>query len=147
MVVGNGVSLIRAVGHVVATLVALVVGHAAGTVLAYLIAGPTGSVQTFVVVQTVVGLLAVLILTRWRTGAGLAAGLPAMRWSGGPALAAYLLVPATWVGRALLGWQLTGVGVVAALLDLLLWGAVVGLGLFWGTSQVSLRERPLTPYG
>lgn len=145
--VGTGVGLPRAVLHVAVTVVALVLGHGAGTVLAYLISGPSGSVQTFVVVQSVVGLLAVLVVTRWRTGAGLAAGLPALPWSAGPALAAYLLVPAAWPGRALLGWQLAGPGVVSWLLDLLLWAVAVGLGVLWATSQVALRERPLTPYG
>jgi len=147
VVVGNAVSLPRALTHVVVTVVALVVGHAAGTLLAYLIAGPSGSVQTFVVVQTVMGLLAALVVTRWRTGAGLSTGLPAVRWSGAPAVVAYLLLPATWVGRSLLGWQLTGVPAVAAAIDLLLWGAAVALGLLWATSQVGLREAPLTPYG
>ena len=145
--VGNGVGLARALGHVVLTVLAVVLGHTVGTVLAYLIAGPSGSVQTFVVVQSVVGLLAVLALTRWRTGAGLAAGLPAVRWSAAPALAGFVLVPATWVGRALLGWQLVGVPPVAVLLDAVLWAVAVALGLLWATAQVALRERPLTPYG
>ncbi len=147
MQVGNGTALPRAVGHVALTVLAAVLGHGAATVLAYLIAGPSGSVQTFVVVQGLVGLLAVLVVTRWRTGAGLAAGLPALRWSGAPALAAFLVVPATWVGRTLVGWQVVGVPPVAALLDAVLWGVAVALGLLWATSQVALRERPLTPYG
>ena len=147
MVVGNAVALPRAVLHVVVTVVALVLGHGVGTLLGYLIAGPSGSVQTFVVVQTLMGLLAALVLTRWRTGAGLATGLPAVRWSAAPAVGAYLVLPATWVGRSLLGWQLTGVPVVAGVLDLLLWCAAVALGLLWATLQVRLREAPLTPYG
>lgn len=145
--VGNGVSLPRAVGHVALTVLVLLLGHGLASVLGYLIAGPSGSEQTYVVVQSTVGLLAVLVLVRWRTGAGLATGLPAVRWSAWPALAAYLLLPATWVGRALLGWQLAGPGPVAGVLDALLWTAAVGLGVLWATSQVGLRERPLTPYG
>lgn len=147
MLVGNAVGLPRAVLHVVTTVVLVLVAQLGVSLLAYLVAGPAGSVATFVVVQSAAGLLLLLVLVRWRAAVGLRAGLPATPWTGLPVVLSYGLLPAAWAARALFGWQLVGPGVLALGFDLVLWGAAVGLGVLWATSQVELREAPLTPYG
>ena len=137
----------RIVGHVAVTSVVLVVLHTLMAIVAYLVARPTANITAFAVLQGVLGLLVVLFAMRWRTAAGLRHGVTAVPWSLGAGLLGYLLLPASWAGGALLSWQLVGRGPVSWLIDLLLWGAAVGLGVLWGGSRVSLPEQPSTPYG
>ena len=143
----GAVSPLRAAAHVVLTTGVVVLGYVAATVLAYVLAGPTGSTSTFVVAHTVAASLLLLVLARWRAGAGLALGLRALPWTGVPVLVAHLLLPTTWVGRALAGRALLGPGPGGVLLDLLLWAGVTAVGLAWASSQVELRRPPETPYG
>lgn len=131
---------------VVGVLVVTVVFTAAG-VVAVLIARPTGSVGSFVVVQSVLGLVVVAYAVRWRTVVGLRAGVPALPLGPVPGGLAYLALPSTWGATTLFGWQLAGAGVVAFVLDLLVWGAVVAVGVLWGASQQELSGPPATPYG
>ncbi len=133
--------------HVALTVVVLVVAFNLVGLIGYFIAGPTGSVETFVIVQSALGLLVVASVVRWRTVAGLRRGLPALTWTGVPAAVAYLLLPSAWTGSALFWWQLLEPGFLTWLLDLPAWLAVVGLGLLWGASQQDLDTGPATPYG
>lgn len=132
--------------HVVVTAVVLVVGFSVVTVLAYLTAGPAGSVATFAVLQTVVGLLVVIYLLRWRTAAGLRKGIPALPSAAVAGVLAYVAVPASWTGSALFWWRLLDAGPLTFGLDLLVWAAAVGLGILWAASQQRLVVQH-TPYG
>ncbi|MGJ7439582.1 hypothetical protein [Aquipuribacter sp. MA13-6] len=143
----SGTSPLRLVAHVAWSTVLLLVAATAAAVLAVLIARPSGSVTTFVMVQVFLVTVLVAWTTRWRTTVGLRAGLPAVPWALVPGVLSYLLNPSAWAGTALLGWQLVSPGVVSWSVDLLLWTAVVGLGVLWGDSQEELRQAPATPYG
>lgn len=137
----------RAIGQSALSVLLLVIGFTVVTVLAYLTAGPTGSVGTFVVVQTVLGLLVVMFLVRWRVAAGLRSGLPALPWAALSGFIAYVVVPGSWTGSALFWWQLVDRGPLAFFLDLPVWMAAVALGVLWGASQQELVRGPATPYG
>lgn len=137
----------RAMGHTALTAVLLVVGSTTVTLLAYLTAGPSGSVTAFVVMQTLLGLLVLTYLVRWRTAAGLRAGVPALPWVGAAGFAAYVVTPTSWTGSALFWWQLVEPGLLAFLLDLPVWMAAVALGVLWASSQQRLVHPPATPYG
>lgn len=142
-----GTSPVRLVAHLLWSTVLLLLAATAAAVLAILIARPSGDVTTFVVVQVVLATVLLAWTTRWRTTVGLRAGVPAVPWALVPGVLAYLLNPSAWAGTALLGWQLVSPGVLSWSVDLLLWTAVVGLGVLWGDSQEELREAPATPYG
>lgn len=137
----------RALGHTALTAVVLLVGFAVVTVLAYLTAGPSGSATAFSVMQTVLGLLVVTYLVRWRTVAALRAGLPALPWMAAAGLVAYGLTPSSWTGSALFWWQLLDPGPLAFVLDLPVWMAAVALGVLWASTQQQLVRGPATPYG
>lgn len=143
----RGVGPLRLLGHLALSTVVLLAASVVAAVLAILIARPSGSVGTFVVVQVLLVTVLLAWTTRWRTTVGLRAGVPAVPWALVPGVLAYLLNPSAWAGTALLGWQLATPGVLSWTIDLLLWTAVVGLGVLWGDSQEELREAPLTPYG
>jgi hypothetical protein len=137
----------RAVGHTVLTALVLLVGFGVVTVLAYLTAGPSGSPTAFAIMQTVLGLLVVAYLVRWRTVAALRAGVAALPWMAAAGLAAYVLTPSSWTGSALFWWQLLDPGPLAFLLDLPVWMAAVALGVLWASTQQQLVRGPATPYG
>ena len=137
----------KVVAHVAITLVSVLAAFVLVLILAYLIAGPSGSIATFVVLQSVLGLVVVAFIVRWRTVAGLARGLPALPYTAVPAALAYLLAPSAWTGSALFWWRLVDPGPLSFLLDLPLWVAAVGVGVLWGSSQQSLQRAPATPYG
>lgn len=132
--------------HAALTVVVLVVAFSAVTVLAYLTAGPAGSVATFAILQTVVGLLVVIYLLRWRTVAGLRKGIPALPSAAVAGMVAYVVAPASWTGSALFWWQLLDSGPLTFALDLLVWAAAVGLGILWAGTQQQLVVQH-TPYG
>ncbi len=138
--------LARRVGHVVGTVATVGAGFAAVGLLALLIARPTGSVTTYVVIQSLIGLIVVVFVVRAWGVTGLRVGLAAPLWTGVPAAAAYVVVPSTWTGSALFGWQLLPAGVISWALDALLWCAAVGVGLLWATSSTTVRPAPVTPY-
>lgn len=145
--VGSDVPLRVALAHGVVTVVVLLLAWLATAFVAYVIAGPTGSIDALVVARTVLGLLALVGLVRWRGASALRLGLPAAAWVGGPALLAFALVPASWVGETLLGRGVVDLAALATALDLVVWGAAVWLGVLWAGVTEQLRERPLTPYG
>lgn len=145
--VGSDAPLVRALVHVAVTVAVLWVTWLVTAFVAYVIAGPTGSVDALVVARTLLGLVALLVVVRWRGASALRAGLPVVPWTGYPGALAYLLVPASWVGETLLGRGVVDLPLLAGALDLVVWGAAVGLGVLWAGATEELRERPLTPYG
>lgn len=141
--VGQG----RILAHTALATLAPLVGFTFVTAIAYFTAGPSGSVTVFAVLQTVLGLLVVTYLVRWRTVAGLRAGIPALPWIGVAGFLAYVLTPSSWTGSALFWWQLLDPGPLTFLLDLPVWMAAVALGVLWATTQQQLERGPATPYG
>lgn len=137
----------RLLWHLVVGVVVVAAVFTLAGVVGLLIARPTGSVPTFVVIQSVLGLVLVAFVVRWRTTVGLRAGVPALPLGPVPAVLAYLLLPTSWVGTTLFGWRIVGTGGTAFVVDLLLWVAVVGVGVLWGDSQEKLRRPAATPYG
>jgi hypothetical protein len=137
----------RATRHTVLTALVLLIGFSVVTLLSYLTAGPSGSVTAFTVMQSVLGLLVLTYLVRWRTVAALRAGVPALPWIAVAGLVAYVLTPSSWTGTALFWWQLLDPGPLAFALDLPVWMAAVALGVLWASTQQQLVRGPATPYG
>ncbi len=144
---GTAVTRGRVLVHTALAALAPLVGFTLVTVIAYFTAGPSGSVSAFAVLQTVLGLLVVTYLVRWRTVAGLRAGIPALPWAGVAGLVAYVLTPSSWTGSALFWWQLLEPGPLTFVLDLPVWMAAVALGVLWAGAQQQLDRGPATPYG
>lgn len=104
--------------------------------------------RTVVLLRGVLVLLAVLLICRAVVGRAIRRGVP------DPvpvvlvaALLGYLLSPGTWAGRAALGQLVTDPGLVTALVDLVLWGAVALVAVAWGASRQQAPAVPATPYG
>jgi hypothetical protein len=118
----------------------LALGGLAAWLLAVVLLLPAGNVTAIVIVRTVLcmGCLAFLtrvMVRRAYAGPGL---LPAVVAG---AVLSYALFPPTWVGRALVGQGVLDPGVLAALVDLVIWVVVVVLA----ARSAEPREAP-TPY-
>ena len=115
---GASASTGRKALHGVGTAVLGALTYVLVGVPAYFAAGASGSVTTYAVLQSVVGLVVLVAVVRWRAVAGLRAGVPVLPWTGVGAAAGYLLIPAAWTGSALFWWRLVDPGALTFALDL-----------------------------
>ena len=119
---------------------ALTLGALTAWLVAVLLLLPAGNVTAIVIVRTVLcmGCLAFVtrvMVRRAYAGTGLLPGVLA------GAVLSYGLFPPTWTGRALVGQSLLDPGPVAAVIDLVVWVAVVTLA----ARSVEPKDAP-APY-
>jgi hypothetical protein len=112
-------------------------------VVAVVLLLPAGNVTAIVIVRTLLCMGFLVFLTRVMVrrayaGAGL---LPAVLAS---AVLSYALFPPAWVGRALLAQAVVDPGVLSAVLDAVLWVAVVALAA--RTVEPQEAPSPYQPY-